>query len=103
MVDIMFHMYGCSKNSIFYMNVSVRFDFAKHASMIKFIVFYKHVRQLSFRHKIEGSNMLSRDSVGYSLIYYLNLDKTRGGTYTVYMRCYLPQKATIPRKGEPYA
>jgi len=26
-----------------------------------------------------------------------------GGTHTVYMRRYLPQKATIPRKGEPYA
>jgi len=26
-----------------------------------------------------------------------------GGTHTMYMRCYLPQKATIPRKGESYA
>jgi len=26
-----------------------------------------------------------------------------GGTHNVYMRCYLPQKATISRKGESYA
>jgi len=26
-----------------------------------------------------------------------------GGTHTVYMRCNLPQKAAIPRKGEPHA
>jgi len=61
------------------------------------LTFYYYVLEINFA--INISNMY---------YYYLFLCKGADETAehilcTMYMRCYLPQKATIPRKGEPYA